>query len=352
MLSVAFPPSVYNDAAGKFDQARVNALADQLEPAYRAVAGVTAVTPALVPPFLGNGIFLGRLDREGQTPDEIKANPSYPIEAGGADFFRVYGIPLQRGRGFTDADDEKSEYVAVVSEGAAKRIWPNEDPIGKRIKIWNPDSTKWRTVVGVAGDIHFRTLRESTAEIYLPWKQSYWQGYFAIRTTGPLSSVLPALRRATAETNPLVTLWQADAMDDLLAQPLAQPRLSALLLACFAFVSMLLAAIGLYGVMASSVRSNTRELGVRAALGASPERLRRGVLTQALAVTGAGALVGLAAALAASRLLTKLLFQVSPADPVSMIGAALLLLVVALVAAYIPARHATRVDPVTALRSD
>jgi len=141
-------------------------------------------------------------------------------------------------------------------------------------------------------------------------------------------------------------------MDELLAQPLAQPRMSALLLAGFAFVSLLLAAIGLYGVMASSVRGSMRELGVRAALGASPERLRRGVLAQAMTVTGIGALAGLVVALAASRLLAKLLFEVSPADPISMIGSALLLLVVALVAAYIPARHATRVDPVQALRAD
>jgi predicted permease len=352
LLSVAFPPSVYSDSAGKVDQGRLNALGDQLAPAYRAVAGVTAVTQMLVPPFLGTGIFVGRLDFEGQTPEERKSNPVYPMEAGGGDYFRVYGIPIRRGRAFTEADDDKAEKVAVVSESAARRLWPNADPIGKRIHFWSADSTVLRTVVGVAGDMHYRSLRESTAEIYLPWKQSYWQGSFAIRTSGSLASVLPALRRATAEVNRDLTLWQADAMDDLIAKPLAQPRMSALLLAGFAVVSLLLAAIGLYGVMAASVRGSMRELGVRAALGASPERLRRGVLRQALVVTGTGAVVGLLAALAASRLLTKLLFEVSPADPASMLGSAVLLLVVALVAAYVPARHATRIDPVQALRSD
>jgi predicted permease len=352
LISVAFPPSVYADSAGKVDQERLNALGDQLAPAYRTIPGVTAVTQMLVPPFLGTGIFIGRLDLEGQTPEEWKSNPVYPVEAGGADYFRVYGIPILRGRAFTEADNGKSENVAVVSQSAARQLWPNEDPIGKRIHFWSADSTTLRTVVGVAGDMHYRSLRESTAEIYLPWKQSYWQGSFAIRTTGSLASVLPALRRATAEVNPDLTLWQADAMDDLIAKPLAQPRMSALLLACFAFVSMLLAAIGLYGVMASSVRGSMRELGVRAALGASPERLRRGVLMEALIVTGAGAVVGLVVALAASRLLTTLLFDVSPADPLSLLGSAALLLVVALVAAYVPARHATRVDPVQALRAD
>jgi predicted permease len=352
LLSVAFPGDKYMDSTGRIDEPRLNALGDRLAPAFRAVPGVTAVTQSLVPPFLGTGIFVGRLDLEGQTPEEVKTNPVFPMEAGGADYFRLFGIPVRRGRGFTEADDEKAEKVAVVSESAARRLWPNADPIGKRIHFWSADSTTLRTVVGVAGDIHYRSLRESTPEIYLPWKQSYWQGAFAIRTTGSLASVLPALRRAVAEVNPELTLWQANTMDELLAQPLAQPRMSAILLAGFAFVSILLAAIGLYGVMAASVRGSMRELGVRAALGASPERLRRGVLAQALAVTGTGAIVGLAVALAASRTLTKLLFEVSPADPVSMVGSAVLLLLVGLLAAYVPARHATRVDPVQALRSD
>jgi putative ABC transport system permease protein len=351
-LSIAFPGDAYTDSAGRIDAVRLNALGDRLAVAYRAVPGVTSVTQALVPPFLGTGIFVGRLDLEGQTPDEKKGNPVFPMEAGGADYFRLFGIAIRRGRGFTDLDDAKSEQVAVVSESAARRLWPNADPIGKRIHFWSADSTTLRTVVGVAGDIHYRSLRESTAEVYLPWKQSYWQGAFAIRSSGSLASVLPALRRATAEVSPDLTLWQADSMDELLAQPLAQPRMSAVLLVGFAVVSMLLAAIGLYGVMASSVRGSMRELGVRAALGASPERLRRGVLAQALTVTGVGAIVGLAVALAVSRLLAKLLFEVSPSDPLSMIGSAALLLAVALIAAYVPARQATRVDPVQALRAD
>jgi predicted permease len=352
LLSIAFPGDAYTDSTGGIDQVRLTALGDRLATAFRAVPGVTNVTPSLVPPFLGTGIFVGRLDKDGQTPDEMKTNPVFPMEAGGADYFRLFGIPIRRGRGFLESDDAKAEYVAVVSESAARRLWPNEDPIGKRIHFWSTDSTKLRTVVGVAGDIHYRSLRESTPEVYLPWKQSYWQGAFAVRTSGSLASVLPALRRAVVEVDPKLTLWQADAMDDLLAQPLAQPRLSAFLLGAFAVVSLLLAAIGLYGVMASAVRNSTRELGVRAALGASPERLRRGVLAQALVVTGAGAVVGLVVALAASRTLTKLLFEVSPADPLSMVGSAALLMLVALVAAYVPARHATRVDPVQALRSD
>ena len=352
-ISVAFPGEAYQDSAtGAIDQPRLNAVGDRLAEAFRGVAGVTGVTQALVPPFLGTGVFVGRLDLEGQTPEETKTNPVFPMEGGGADFFRLFEIPILRGRGFTAADVENAEHVAVMSESAARRIWPNENAVGKRIRFWSADSTKWRTVVGVAGDIHYRSLRESTPEIYLPWKQSYWQGAFAIRTTGSLASVLPALRRATVEVDPALTLWQADEMHSLLAQPLAQPRMSAMLLGAFALVSMLLAAIGLYGVMASSVRGSMRELGVRAALGASPERLRRGVLAQALSVTAMGAAVGLVAAVAGSRLLAKLLFEISPIDPISMIGSAAVLLAVGLLAAYLPARHATKIDPVQALRSD
>lgn len=353
LIALSFGPSVYNDSAGKFDQQRLNNEGERVLAAFRAIPGVRSVTPMLVPPFLGTGIFIGRLDKEGQTPEEMKSNPFFPIEAGGADYFRTMGIPIRRGRSFTDADNEKAEGVAIVSESAVRRLWPNEDPIGKRIHFWSgEDSTAWRTVVGVAGDTHFRSLRESSPTVYVPWRQSYWQGQYAIRTTGELANVLPALRRATREVNPVLTLWGADTMDELLAAPLAQPRLSAVLLAGFALVSLLLAAIGLYGVMAAAVRQSTRELGVRAALGASPDRLRREILGHAFGLAVAGTLVGLATALVAARLLTTLLYEVSPADPVALVGAAVVLLLVALVAAYVPARHATRVDPVQALRSD
>ena len=128
-----------------------------------SVPGVTAVTPTLIPPFYGTGVWVSRVDQEGQTPEEMKSNPMIPVEVGGAEYFRVHGIPITRGRAFTDKDDDKSEQIAVVSESAARRLWPNADPIGKRIRYWNADMTGWRTVVGVAGDIHYRTLREATA---------------------------------------------------------------------------------------------------------------------------------------------------------------------------------------------
>ena len=352
LVDVSFSPDEYKDAKGGTDQKKLNMLGEQLLPRWRAIPGVTAVTPALVPPFLGAGIFTGPMFKEGETAEERKNSPMVPVEVGGAEYFRAFGIPILRGRGFTDADRENAPQVAVLSEAIAKRYWPGADPIGKRIRYWSADTTALRTVVGVAGDIHWRSLREATPTIYLPWQQSYWQGSFAVRTSGDLSAVLPAIRRVTRELNPVLTVWEAKPINDLLATPMAQPRMGALLLGAFALVSMLLAAVGLYGVMSSVVGASTRELGVRAALGASPERLRRAVIGQALGMAGAGAVAGLFVALGVSRLLSTLLFQVSPTDPMSIAGALVVVLLVAIVAAYIPARRATQIDTVDALRAD
>lgn len=326
---------------------------EQLMPRLRAIPGVLSVTPVVAPPFVGANVLLGRMDIQGQSAAEIANNPLVPMELGGTEYFRTLGIPLRRGRGFLDSDDERGAQVAIVSEAIARRWWPNEDPIGKRIKFWGgPDTLTWRTVIGVAGDIHYRELRNANPSVYLPWRQAYWQATVAVRTSGDLASILPAVRRELAAVDPQLNLWYTRTMDQLLDAPLAQPRMSATLLSAFGLVALLLAAIGLYGVMASMVREQTRELGIRMALGATPERVRGSVLRGALLVTGAGAAVGLAAALMTSRLLTKLLFQVSPTDPVTLAGVSALLLVVALAAAYLPARRATRIDPVQALRAD
>lgn len=175
---------------------------------------------------------------------------------------------------------------------------------------------------------------------------------YAIRMTGPLETVIPAMRREAKTVDPLLALWQAQTLDDFIAVPLAQPRMSAVLMSAFGLVALLLAAIGLYGVMASVVHAQTRELRIRMALGATQARVRHDVLAQAMAVSGIGAIVGVAAALAASRLLSSQLFEVSPTDPVALVGACVVLLAVVLVAAYLPARRAMQIDPSQALRAD
>jgi predicted permease len=332
-------------------QEQLYGMFEDLAPRLRAIPGVTAVTPILLVPFHGTDMFLLKPTIEGQTPAEAAANPFIPWEDGGPDYFRTFGIPLLRGRGFLETDRADAPKVVVVSQSVAERLWPGEDPIGKRIRTQS-DTLEWRTVVGVAGDIRFRSLRRANPTIYVPWQQIGWQGEFAARTTGDLASVLPAMRRAVRDVDPRLSIWQAQTMDELLGVPLAQPRMSTLILSSFGLVALLLAAIGLYGVMASAVREQTREIGVRMALGATPEQLRRHVLGDALIVIVVGASVGMGGALLGGRLLTSLLYQVSPSDPVALAGVSVLLVLVGLTSAYLPARRATRVDPAQVLRAE
>jgi putative ABC transport system permease protein len=348
MLATSWPSKKYDSVAKMYP------LGEDLTRRWRAIPGVIAVTPTLIPPLVGDNVFLGRIDLERQAESDRASNPIVPIESGGKEYFRTLGTPLLRGRPFEDTDREDAELVAIVSESVARRLWPGQDPIGKRIHYWTPDSVKaWRRVIGVAAETHLRMFRGATPTVYVPWRQAgFWQFNFAIRTSGDVSTVLAALRRAARAVDPQLMLWYVHPMDELLAKPLARPRMSAVLMSMFAAAALLLAAIGLYGLMASVVRESTREIGIRMALGAAPERLRREVLGQALVVSGSGAVIGLVATLVASKLLAAMLFDVSPTDPVALAGACAVLLIVVTIAAYVPARWATKVDPASALRSD
>ncbi|MDB4877963.1 MAG: permease [Gemmatimonadetes bacterium] len=341
---------------------RVMRWAGDIDRGLRAIPGVTAVTPVLIPPFLGTGVSHPQFDAEGQTAAEAESNPNVPIEIGGADYFRTFGTPVLEGRGFVDSDGDGSTLVAVVSESVARRFWPAQDPLGKRIRITPPVSRatidvskhlyEWRTVVGVVPDTRFRALRGASPMVYLPWRQYGWQGYFAVRSSGDVRGMTAAMRRALHDADPTLTLSNLRSMDELLSGPLAEPRLSALLLSAFGMVALVLAAVGLYGVVASGVREQTREIGIRIALGATPTRIRDAIMRRAVVVAGAGACVGLALALMTTRLLRSLLFEVSPTDPLTLGAVWAALIAVALLAAYLPAQRATRIDPVQALRAD
>jgi predicted permease len=328
----------------------LNDFYDGLAPRLRALPAVTAITPVEIPPFIGANVWSGPLEIEGQPSAQTGSKPLVALDVGGAEYFRTLGTPILHGRGFVAQDREHAPMVAIVSEAIARMYWPNEDPIGKRVRF--EGDTVWRAVVGVAGDIHYRSLREVTPTVFLPWRQYYWQGVIAIRTTASLNALLPAIQHAITGADPDIKVWRAQTMDELLGGPLAEPRLTALLLSTFGLVALALAAIGLYGVMASAVREQTRDIGVRMALGATPQRVRAEVLRTALAVSLAGAAVGLAGALVFSRIIASLLFQVSPTDPVALTGACAVLLGVALIAAYLPARHASQVDPARALQAE
>ncbi len=326
-------------------------MGEELMRRWRAIPGVVALTPTLAQPLLGENLFLLGIGFEGQSPAERAANAFMPFEAGGAGYFRTFGIPLRAGRGFVDADREDAPPVVVLSEGVARRAWPGQNPIGKRI-YFGADSTP-ATVIGLVGDVHLRTLLTATPAVYFAWRQfNFFQNTYAVRTSGSLASVLPAIGREMHAVDPRLNLWYAKPMTALLAAPLAQPRMSTLLMTGLGTAALLLAALGLYALTASLVRERTRELGIRMALGAAPERLRRDVLAYALTVAGIGVAIGVAVALGLSRLLQSLLFQVSPTDPLSLLSACAILLGVVLIAAYLPARRATRIDPARALRAD
>lgn len=351
ILSFTYNAQKYNSLS------KLIAWGDQLLPRLRSLPGVTSVTPIVIPPLLGPNVWQWRFDKEGQSETEAASNPQVPVEMGNAEFFRVFDIPVVRGRPFTDGDREGAPLVTIVSESVARRFWPGEDAIGKRIRVAPPATSilgdsGWRSVVGVVRDTHLRSLRSTAASVYLPWHQGYWQPFIALRTTTDVSALLPAIRRAGHEIDSQIELTNGRTMDQLLAEPLAQPRFSALLMSSFGVVALVLAAIGLFGVMSSIVREQTRELGIRIALGAMPDDIRRAVLGRAFGITLVGAAVGLAGAVAMSRLFVSLLFEVSPVDPVSLAASCVLLLAVAMVAAYLPARRATKIDPVEALRAE
>lgn len=353
VLAVSFTPDWTHDTTAQL----MTDVAQRIQRRLSSIPGVIASTPLIVPPMVGTGVWLLRFTRPGQSNEQAGSNATTSADVIGPGYFRTFSTPILRGRAFTDADDGSAPLVMIVNESFARLYWPGEDALGKRLRpqvargaIIGDDG--WRTVVGVVTDAHLRVLRESTPIAYIPVGQGFWQGYFAIRATESPAALAPMLRSALADVAPTTQLYDVRSMDDVLAPSLAEPRLGTTLMTSFGLVALLLAAIGLYGVMASLVRDQTREIGIRIALGASVGRVRAEVLGRAGIVAGTGAIAGLAGAVAASRVLSSLLFQVSPSDPVSLGGACLLLLVVGGLAAYIPARRATRVDPVQALRAE
>jgi putative ABC transport system permease protein len=318
----------------------------------RGIPGVLAVSVEAVPPFLGSNVWMGRYASQEQSEAESKTNPWFAVDAVGPDFFRALGVPMVAGRAFSDADREDAPRVVVISQAVARHLWPNQSAIGKRLRgADNHNVDSMMTVVGVAADFHYRLHRESTPTVFRPYRQMAAQGYFLVRGRGA-SVATDALRRGVESAGGGAAFVRAESMDELIAPQLAAPRFDALLLSMFAFAALVLAAVGLYGIMASVVNQQRREIGVRMALGATASEVRNMVLRQAFMVAGAGTVAGLAGAAVGSRLLKSMLFGISPSDPATLAGVAVVLLVVAAASAYLPARRATAIDPALALRSD
>jgi putative ABC transport system permease protein len=287
---------------------------------------------------------------EGRTGDEIKS--AFNVVDPG--YFAAMRIPLLRGRGFADADREGAPEVCIVDQLLATRYFPGEDAVGRRLNFGTTTEPKWRQIVGVVGDIkQFGPTETPRTTVYVPFSQRAWPLLgFVIRTGGDPLQLAGAVRSAVWSIDGDQPISYVMTVDDLLADTLAPLRVTLAALAAFAALALALAALGVYGVMAFAVAQRRREIGIRVALGAQRRDVARMVLGQALGVALAGVGVGLALALALGRLLASLLFQVGASDPLTFCGVAALMTVVAMVGAWLPARAATRVDPMTALRSD
>jgi predicted permease len=329
-------------------------LLDEVVAQLEAVPGIDGATVVNTPPFAGTGGWdLPVFTEEGQGPAAADGNPSLNLECVLPNYFSTLQVPLVRGRVFTGDDRAGAPEVAIVSEDLAERTWPGANPIGKRLKFGRPEfRDPWRRVVGVVKATRYRELAAPRPTLYLPAPQFVMSApLLVLRTTLPPSRVADVARARVRAVLPDVEVMRVAPFAELLAEPLARPRFSTLLIGTFAGAALLLAAIGLYAVMAAYVRQRDPEIGIRVALGATEWDVRRLVLGEGLRLAGTGAAIGLAGAVAAARVLRGLLFGVDPLDPASLLGAALLLVVVSAVACYMPARRATRLDPATVLRT-
>jgi putative ABC transport system permease protein len=335
----------------------------QLIRRVQSIPGVSAASPISTKPLQGGSLNVGFFEGEGEDPGTVASAPPVAWEIAGTDYFRAFEIHMIGGRAFTDDDRAGGQPVAIVSEGIAKHLWPGKNPVGQRLR-WRPfdpggsmtlpkDFFDWKTVIGVVEDAHLREFRTSTPTIYLPVSQAGPPGrLIAVRSTLEPGSLVRAVRSVAHDVDPSITIWSVESMDALLAKPLSEPRITTLLLTAFTAIALALAAIGLYGVVSAIVGERTREFGIRLALGATPADILIAVLKKAGGTLAAGGLSGLAASLIATQFARSLLFGVSPIDPASLGGACVILFVIGLTAAYIPARRAAVIDPARSLRGD
>jgi len=337
------------------DGARHLRLLKELVAELQAAPGIAGATPVHTPPFAGTGGWdAPEFTAEGQSAERAAANPSLNLESIHPNYFDTFEVTIIRGRGFTEADRPGAPEVAVVSEDVAARTWPGEDPIGRRVKFGRLASgEEWRTVVGVVRPTRYRELAAPRATLYVPAEQFIAAAeMLVLRTSSPPARVAGLVRERVRALDPDVEVTQVASFGALLQGPLARPRFNAFLIGAFGAVALLLSAIGLYAVMAASVRQRETEIGVRVALGATPADVRGLVLGEGLRLCALGAAIGIAFALAGARLLTGLLYEVHPLDPVALLATAMLVAAASTLACYLPARRATHMDPVALLRTN
>jgi putative ABC transport system permease protein len=325
-------------------------VAEQLLERVSSLPGVTAAGASTgFPPVTAQRGTRFEIEGRTLTPDEsgalfIAATPGY---------FTALGTTVRQGRAIDRTDVASAPAVALINETLATALFPGQDPIGKRLRLVNPEqSPEWRTIVGVVGDVKYRGLDGDAAPtIYTPFSQTpfLWL-YFMVRQDGiPIAA---AIRSAVTSVDASLTAANVRPMNEVVAGTVAEPRFQTLLVSSFAVLALVLAAIGLYGIIAYSVAQRTHEIGIRMALGAGAREVLALVLKEGVLMAAAGVVIGLGVSAAATRLMSSVLVGVTPRDPVAFGASAAILLVVAVLASYLPARRAIRVDPISALRTD
>jgi predicted permease len=347
-LELSMSAGRYNDANAVRESYR------RLWPELSALPGVSAAGGVSSLP-LSQMFAWGPITVEGRTPPAGEEFINADMRFVGGDYFRAMEIPLVTGRLFSEHDTPESQRVAVVDERMSRDLWPGADPIGKRIRIGGLNSTSpWITVVGVVGNIKQYTLdTDSRIAMYLADTQYPRRAMnLVLRSRSSPAQLTAAVRDALRRQDATLPIYNVRTMEDRVAESLARRRFAMQLLSLFALVALGLATIGIYGVTAYLVSHGTRELGIRLALGATPRGVLWLISRQTAVIAGIGVVAGVTAAFALTRFMHSLLFEIHASDPVTFASIALFLGGVAMIAGYIPARRAARIDPVVSLRAE
>jgi predicted permease len=340
-----------NPALNRYDSRKASILYDQIGERLRAVAGVRSVS------WSGNSLMSGRRSSggifvQGRTYARDQRDVIFSVGVSPA-FFETMEIPLIAGRGFTALDTQGRPRVVVINEAAARKYFPNESPIGRRIG-GTADDRNSQEIVGVLRDAKYNAVRDAAVPTkYVPFAQGF-QGTatFEVRTGGDPLAAVGAVRDAVRQVDPSLPLMNVMTQLDEVEGRLVQERLFAQAYALFGGLALLVASVGLFGVMSYSVSRRTNEIGIRMTLGARAQDVMQLVMRESMALVISGVAIGVVGALAASRLVSNLLFGLAPSDPLTIAGATLVMVVVSALAGYLPARHASRVDPMVALRRE
>jgi putative ABC transport system permease protein len=348
VVRLLLPNARYPDAATR------RAFYDRILWRAGLLPGVVAASPIHLEPGTAGVGLSAPMIFDGQAPKEAATNPWASWEPVMPSYFKTLGIPIVRGRGFSDGDRADTAPVAIVSEAVARRYWPGQDAVGKRVRFVSSSSFPWATVVGVAGDLRYRELTRNWLTVYFPAEQFFFfsPDLLVVRTAAAPEALAPALRETIREQDPQVAIETISTMDTLLARELARPRAAVMVTMLFAFMAIVLSAVGVYAVMSYDVRRRRQELAIRSALGASPRRIFRAVVLRSLGLGAAGASIGLAAASVLTRSLRALLFEVDALDAGAFMTGAAVLVAVVLLASCPSARRAAAADPIRALRAE